>query len=201
MMTLFYSPNSPFVRKVRICALEKGVMEQITPVISAPMKDEKDLHTANPLGKIPALTLENGENIFDSPVICAYLDSLSTQNPLIPTDKEEKLRVMRTEALADGLMDACVARFLELMRPENERSANWIGRWERAIARSLDFLENGKQIPLPETFDIGAIALAAALDYITLRYDSNWKETHPKTASWLEKQKLRPSMIATAPQP
>lgn len=172
MMKLYYSPNSPFVRKVRITAIEKGLMDKIELVLSPPTENSPDLLAANPLGKIPALVLENGQTIFDSPVICEYLDNLSPHNPLIPPTGTARLATRKAEAIADGIMDACVARYLEFMRPENERSPRWIERWENAIKRSLDVLESGKEA-LPDSFDLGAIALVSALGYVDLRYDLN----------------------------
>ena len=200
MMKLYSSPNSPFVRKVRITAIEKNLMERIELVPSSPGENSPDLHAANPLGKIPALVLEDGQNIFDSPVICEYLDSLSPENPLLPAAGIDRLRVRKTEALADGIMDACVARYLEMMRPEQQRSPVWIERWENAVKRALAILENGIE-SLPQDVNLGAIALAAALDYINVRYDLDWKTSHPKTAAWLEGFKTRESMKQTAPIP
>lgn len=198
MMKLYYSPNSPFVRKVRITAIEKGLMDKIELVTASPMENSTDLHSANPLGKIPALVLEDGQTIFDSPVICEYLDSLSPHNPLIPPSGAARLATRKTEALADGIMDACVARYLEFMRPENERSPRWIERWENAIKRSLDVLESGKEA-LPDSFDLGAIALVSALGYVDLRYELNWKDTRPKVEEWLSFLETRESILSTKP--
>lgn len=198
-MHLYYTPNSPFARKVRIVAIEKGILDQITLILCPPSENRPELLAANPLGKIPALALENGDTVFDSPVICEYLDNLSSKNRLIPEHGKERLTVRKTEALADGLMDALVARYLEFMRPEEQRSPIWIGRWENAISRTLESLENGA-FPLPSGIDLGAISLAAALDYINIRYDLKWKESHAKTARWLDKFKERESMKLTTPE-
>lgn len=199
MMTLYYSPNSPFARKVRMAAIEKGVMAQIDAVICSPMDNTPELHAANPLGKIPALALGGGDTIFDSPVICEYLDGLSSENMLFPSDRDARMETLKAQALADGIMDACVSRFLELARPEHERSPRWIGRWEDAIKRALSVLENG-QAPLPKSFDIGGISMLCALDYICLRYDTSWKTTHPKVAGWIEKFSSHESAISTMPK-
>lgn len=199
-MKLYYSPNSPFVRKVRVTAIEKGVSDRIEEVLSMPMENHPDLHAANPLGKIPALILDDGSVIFDSPVICEYLDTLSPQNPLLPQDFALRLQVRKMEALADGIMDALVARYLEInTRAENERSSKWIGRWENAILRAVKVLEDGKE-PLPEGLDAGSIALGAALGYLNLRYPEFGLAAHfPKTASWLLAFEQRPAMKATMP--
>lgn len=198
-MKLFYTPTSPFVRKVRIAAIEKGLDEKIELVLSPPRENSPALHSANPLGKIPALELENDQSIFDSSVICEYLDSLSEQGHLFPSDTAERLRARQMEALANGIMEALVARFLELARPENERSPGWIERWESAISRSLSALED--QIDaLPETIDIGHVSLGAALGYMNLRYpECQWQAQCPKTAAWFEAFSKRPSMQETPP--
>lgn len=198
-MLLYYTPNSPFARKVRITAIEKGLLDQITLTLCPPSENRPELLAANPLGKIPALVLENGDTVFDSPVICEYLDNLSAKNKLTPAHGIERLIVRKTEALADGLMDALVARYLEFMRPEEQRSPIWIGRWESAISRTLESLESGA-FPLPPSIDLGAISLASGLDYINVRYDLKWKEKYIKTAHWLERFTERDSMKQTAPE-
>jgi glutathione S-transferase len=198
MMKLFFSPTSPYVRKVRISAIEKGVFDQIEEVLSAPMDNSPDLHATNPLGKIPALVLGNGDTLYDSPVICEYLDSLSSKNPLIPTDFKRRLEVKKTEALGDGLIDALVARHYEFMRPENERSQKWISRWEAGIKRVIDVLEQGGE-KLPDGVNVGAISLAAALGYLNLRYEAFGLASYPKVNAWFTAFEKRESMQKTMP--
>ena len=198
MMTLYYTPHSPYARKVRICAIEKGVMDKINLVLSPPRESTPDLLAANPLSKVPALVTADGLSIYDSPVICEYLDTLSQSRPLLPVDTLARIRVKKMEALADGIMDAFVARFLEGTRPKDQQSPDWLERWLNAIKRSVDVLESGRE-PLPDGWNLGAISLACALDTIDKRKEVVLSESAPKCAAWLEINRKRDSMIATKP--
>lgn len=182
-MKLFYSPTSPFVRKVLLCAAIRGIEGQIERVTSNPHVSPADLLAANPLSKIPCLITGDGEALFDSPVICEYLDSLGDAPPLFP-QHGARWTALRLQALADGLMDAAVLARMEQQRiAEPERQAV-IERQLGHIARCLAYLEEHR--PTEAHLDIGAVALACALGYLDFRFASlAWRNTHPRLAHWL----------------
>lgn len=136
-MKLFYSPTSPYARKCRALAIEKGIEGRLEIITASPMSNPPELQAANPLGKVPALVLADGSCIVDSPVICAYLDSLGDTPRLIPADPAARFDALTREALADGIMDAAFAIVMERKRPEPQRSAEWLLRWTSAIRRSV----------------------------------------------------------------
>ena len=182
-MKLFYSPTSPFVRKVLLCAAIRGIEGQIERVTSNPHVSPADLLAANPLSKIPCLLTDDGEALFDSPVICEYLDSLGDAPPLFPLHGA-RWTALRLQALADGLMDAAVLARMEQQRiAEPERQAV-IERQMGNIARCLAYLED--HTPTEAHLDIGAVALACALGYLDFRFAAlDWRSTHPRLAHWL----------------
>ena len=124
-MKLFYSPTSPYARKCRALAIEKGIEGRLEIITASPMSNPPALQAANPLGKVPALLLDNGQCIVDSPVICAYLDSLTDAPRLIPADPAARIDALTREALADGIMDAAFAIVMERKRPDQQRSPEW----------------------------------------------------------------------------
>ncbi len=199
-MKLFYSPTSPYARKCRALAIEKGIESKIEIVTASPMSNPHALQAANPLGKVPALLLDNGQCIVDSPVICAYLDSLTDAPRLIPVDATARIDALTREALADGIMDAAFAIVMERKRPDQQRSPDWLQRWTSAIRRSVAHFNT--RIPAHEQPDIGDLSLACALGYIDFRLgDLAWDAEAPALRAWLSKVLLRPSLAATAPPP
>jgi glutathione S-transferase len=198
-MKLLHSPNSPFARKCRIVAIEKGLLSQIEVVASLPADNEPQLWAANPLGRVPALILDNGKVLCESPVICEYLDSLSEQNPLFPADKEARFASLSLAALASGIMDSAVAIVLENRRPEAFRYAPWLERKERAVVQAIDVL--AKEGLSADQFTIGEISALVALDYVRFRMPHiEWQQKHPKLVQWLGTVYKRQSVIETAPQ-
>lgn len=199
-MTLFYSVTSPFARKVRIIAREKNLTGLITETLANPMENPAALLSANPLGKIPALLRDDGMTLYDSPVICAYLDSISNGPRLIPADGEPRWLVLRAEALADGLLDAAVSCMFETRRPSNEQSPAAIVRWKEQIRRAV--LEMDKQLALlPTDLNLGQIAFACALGYLDLRHaDIAWRAAAPALAEWFAAFEQRDSLRDTRPQ-
>jgi glutathione S-transferase len=195
-MKLLYSPRSPYARKVRVALREKGLQGQVQEVVVDPQDNDADLHALNPLGKVPALETEQGA-FYDSPVVCEYLDSLSPRAVLVPVDPAKRLEVLRLQALADGIMDAAVSMVVERKRPESQRSPHWMQRWTAAIERSVSVLAGR---PLPTQFDLGAIATACALDYLSFRCpEIGWAEREPALLTWAQPHFLRPSMQDTRP--
>jgi len=199
-MKLFYSPTSPYARKCRALAIEKGVEGRLEIITASPMSNPPDLQAANPLGKVPALVLADGICIVDSPVICAYLDSLADTPRLIPADPTARFDALTREALADGIMDAAFAIVMERKRPEPQRSAEWLLRWTSAIRRSVAHFN--RRIPTRQQPDIGDLSLACALAYVDFRLgDLAWDAEAPALRTWLSTVHARPSLSATAPPP
>jgi len=199
MMKLFYSPTSPYVRKVRMVILEKGLTDLIEIDQRSPYDLEDALIAANPLCKVPALVLEDGSTLFDSPVICEYLDSLKPSPKLMP-EGAGRWSVMRMVALADGMTDAAYNARMESMRPDGEKSAKEIAAQQARIMRGIAALDAG-ELPGPDVLDLGTIALGASLGYTDLRHDDlNWRDNHPNLAAWMEEAGKRPSFQATIPE-
>jgi glutathione S-transferase len=200
-MKLHFALASPFVRKVLVVAHERGLAGRITllPRAMSPVRPEDELNHHNPLGKIPCLITEAGEALYDSRVICAYLDSLGSGAPLLPS-APERWTALRREALGDGIMDAAVgARYETVLRPEGLRWEAWVAGQKGKIGRALDALE-GEAEGLGRALDIGTIAIGCALGYLDFRYaGEGWREGRPRLAAWFEGFAARPSMVATAP--
>lgn len=199
-MKLFYSPTSPYARKCRVAAIERGVDARIEIVAVSPMQDPADLHAANPLGKVPALVLADGRCIVDSPVICEFLDSLPGSPRLIPHLDAPRIDCRTREALADGISDAAFALTMERLRPEPQRSPEWNTRWTAAIRRTVAWFEaNTPDRPHP---DLGDIALACALSYVDFRHGPlGWDSAAPRLRAWLTAMLARPAFTTTAPPP
>jgi glutathione S-transferase len=201
-MKLFHSPTSPYVRKVMVIAIEKGLDGQIEkiPTSVTPLKREGDLPAKNPIGKVPCLLTDDGRALFDSPVICAYLDSLKAP-ALIPDDSKGRFASMTLEALADGLLDAGILlRYEATLRPEEKRWQPWIDGQMAKIMGVIDALENtyGEQLAGPLT--MGQIAVACALGWFDFRFGHvDWRKDHPKVAAFAAKMADRPSIKATTP--
>lgn len=201
-MKLFYSNTSPYSRKVLLVIVEKSLAERVEKVLVNPFQKNAELNRANPLGKIPALVLDNGETLFDSPVICHYLDSLaSNKSMLIPA--HSKWSVLRWEALTDGLMDAIYNLVMETRRPIQEQSQSWINRWTEDIKLILAYIENeidqlGTEITLVH------LGLGASLGYLEFRLPHLLYELTnphvsrtPKLFDWYERFKTHTSMRET----
>lgn len=198
-MLLRYSVGSPYARKVRVFALEKGVMGEIEGHASNPWDAPDALIALNPLGKVPTLVARDGTALYDSPVICEYLDGLAPRPRLIPKDGMERLLALRTQALADGVMDAAVLLRVEMtQRKEGDRNHGWIDRQVGQIDRSLDAFE--REVDTFAPVGLGEISIACALGYLDFRHGAlEWRSTRPKLAEWFRVFKKRPSMVATHP--
>ena len=195
-MKLFYSPASPFVRKVMISAIACGLDERITRVPTDPWSSPPDLIRQNPLSKVPCLVTEDGLALFDSPVICEYLDDVGAGG-LVPAAGPARWRALKRQAVADGLMDAAILRRREQARPEAGRSAEVDTRQAEIVTRALDLLEH--EAP-EDNLDIGTISVACALGYLDFRFGSEpWRASRPHLASWFEGMQARPEMTRTAP--
>jgi len=198
-MKLFSSPTSPFVRKVRILLIEKGATSLVTEVTVSAMTDPAELHAANPLGKVPALETDDGTTLFNSPLICQYLDEKLPGRKLLPTIGDEYWNVMRLLTIGDGMSEAAFSLTMEKNRPETERSAMWMGRWERAITRSLDLLEK-EATDLEADLNLGQIAVGCALGYLDFRHGNlEWRTGRPALAAFYDELSARPSFKETVP--
>lgn len=195
-MKLYITQPSPFARKCRIVARERGVA--VTEIVADPYADDPALLAANPIVQVPTLIAMDGRPISDSPVICEYLDSLGAGPRLLPTEGAERLRVRRIETLGNALLDQGVKRVLELRRPESERSPSWIARWTAGINRALDVLEG--EALRAEPLDMGVITVGAALTWISFRHpDIDWKAGRPNLVALQAALEARPSFRDTVP--
>jgi glutathione S-transferase len=192
-MKLHTNPASPFARKVRVVAHVLGIA--LEEIATAPYQDE-NFRRINPLGKIPALRLDDGSVLFDSPVICEYLDALGGGCFFPAKGDSGRWHALKLQALGDGIADAAVAFVVE-GRQENPHEAIR-ARNMAAIRAGLDALERTE---FSQTPAIGEIAAACALGYLDLRIpDLGWRETRPKLAAWLARFEEWPAMRATAPK-
>ena len=204
-MKLRYATTSPFARKVRVAAIELGLAERIELVLTDPWT-AADLRGSNPLAKVPVLELPDGVALYDSPVICEFLDSYAVSEGLrseagriFPQRGPQRWRSLRRQALGDGLAEAVIRRFVELRRPDGQRSDAVIARQEAAIAAALDVLEQ-EAASLFETPSIGEIAIACALGYYDFRHpEAGWRGGRPDLARWFAVFDARPAMQATRP--
>lgn len=200
-MKLCYSPTSPYVRKVVVTAMETGLEPGIERIANNVWDPATDIAATNPLGKVPALTTDDGAVLFDSPVICEYLDSLHDGAKLFPAVGPARWRALRQQALCDGILDAGILRMLEgRLREEGMRSQMWMDRQAAAVGRALVVLED-EATSLDGDLTIGHIAVGCTLGYLDFRYaDDNWRGDCPALADWYEGFAERPSMMATIPK-
>lgn len=199
-MKLLGTDTSPYVRKVRLVLLEKNIPH--TYLVDPPREPGSQVVRVNPLGRIPALILDDETCVFDSPVIAEYLDTLNNTPILIPRDDVlARMRVRRWEALADGIMDSAVAVRNERTRPEAKQEPNNILLHNNAVTRALAYASEllgerawceGKAITLAD------LALASALIYLDLRQpERDWRGAHPNLSAWFARVGARPSMRAS----
>ena len=201
-MKLIMSPLSPYVRKVRVLVREANITDAVEEVVVAttPLETAAEVRAANPLGKIPALVRTDGPTLFDSRVICRFLDDFAGAG-LYPASR--LWEVLTLEALAEGITDAAISMAYEVrMRPEAERSPAWIeAQWQKA-ARGIAAVEDQWMSHLSGPLNMGQIGVACALSYIDLRHDArNWREGHKALADWHAAFCARPALQATRPEP
>ena len=199
-MKLYISTTSPFSRKARVIVHEHGLNETVTEVQTNPLTSE-ELRRINPLGKVPALALSDGSVLFDSPVICEYLDNLGGgrffpgKSIFRPTSG--RWRALTMQALGDGLAEAAIICVHEGRRPEEVRNNEAIAKAMAAINRTLDALDRAR---FPESPTIGEIAVGCAIGYIDFRLaELAWRGTRPKLRDWYEQMAGYASMQATRP--
>lgn len=197
-MKLFFSPTSPYVRKVIACAISRGIDGQIERMQANANASPPELLAANPLSKVPCLITDDGVALFDSPVICEYLDSVGDALPMFPAHGAARWRALKQQAMGDGILDASVPRRAEMQKPQDDGRVAWIARQKAAVDRTLDALEAD---PPHTLVDIGSITVACALGYLDFRYAAQpWRPGRPKLAAWLEAFAQNPCIVRSAPK-
>lgn len=198
-MKLHWSPRSPYVRKVMIFAHEVGLANDIDCVrtVVSMFKPAEELFADNPLNKLPTLVLDDGTALFDSRVICEYLDTRHKGAKLFPQQGDQRLIALRNQALGDGLLDVSMMRLTERLKPEEQRSEAIITSNKRKSIAALERLEADIELLARRRFDVGHIAIGTALGYLDFRFDTDdWREGHPKLTAWHAEFNLRPSVMA-----
>ena len=203
-MTLFHNPLSPYVRKVMVLLHETGQTDRVALQLSqlTPVSPDLVLCEDNPLGKIPALRLADGNVIHDSRVILDYLDHQHVGNPLIPRDGPARWGRLTLASLADGIMDAAVMiRYEQALRAPEKHWDQWLDAQREKIRRALVLLEADAIAELTSHFDVAAISVACALGYLDLRHpDLEWRAANLQLAEWFFEVSQRASMLATMPK-
>ncbi|MBB5688531.1 glutathione S-transferase [Roseomonas alkaliterrae] len=196
-MKLAYSPNSPYVRKCWALAIQRGIEDRIE-LWTVPTTDPA-LAAVNPLSKVPTLITDEGQAIYDSPVICEYLDSIGSGPRLFPESGPARWKALTQAALADGILDATQPRRREVALPQDEGRITYIKLQQGKVARALDALEADAD-SLGDLGTIGEIAIACALGYLDFRYPHEpWRPGHPKLEAWYARVAQLPPMSRTVP--
>lgn len=203
-MKLFHSPASPFARKVRAAAIELGLSDRLELEIvdTAPGKPNRPFALAhNPLRKVPTLLCDDGATIYDSTLICEYLDRLAGGGQIVPRDgAPHRWRVLTNHALAQGMCEACLLiRYETALRPEERRWQVWIDdQWDRIESGLRWFSDNSAELADP--INIAHLALGSLLGYIDFRMPERaWRERFPLLRDWFERVERRPSFQQTRP--
>jgi glutathione S-transferase len=198
-MKLFFSPTSPYVRKVLVCAHELKLADRIEKVACAasPINRDKTIIAQNPLGQVPTLIADDGRMLADSRVICEYLDHVAGGGTLFPRNSA-RWQAIVDQAMADGILGAALlARYETALRPGDKLWPEWLAGQTDKIKTTLVALEAAAP-KLADRVDIGTISYACALSYLDLRFPGlGWRNSFPATAAWYEIFETRPSMLAT----
>ena len=196
-MRLLTSPASPYSRKVRVVARERGLEGSIEEITVVTRDLPATLIEANPLGRIPTLILDNGASLYDSRVICEVLDSLGTGDHLIPQG-QERIAVLKAQALADGICDSALP--LRYLKTEENADPEKMAYLRDQILRGVGGVGPCLR-SLPDGLTLGHIALACALGYLDYRLaDLKWRDGHPEAMNWYMSFAERPAMQATMPK-
>lgn len=193
-MKLFVNKPSPYARKVVVAALESGLGGAVEIAVADPWQDPLELLAVNPVGKVPALVLDDGSVLLESTAIGAYLLERGGRTTL---PLEERVSEAERTGLAQGLIDASYGVVLERRRPEDRQWQQWVERQQRVIGRLLEVI----QVPPGDRFDLGDISLACGLGYLDFRLpEVAWRRGNPAMAEWLDNVSRRPSMVASVPR-
>ncbi len=208
-MKLLTAPATPFGRKAKMTAAIKGLLDAIAFIdVDTSSGNDPEIARVNPLGKIPVLILDDGTSIFDSKVICEYLDSLTADPRLIPASGPQRWDCLTKASAADGIMEAAVLIVYESrFRPEEHRLSSWVARQQSKIDAGLrsfeDRLARSSQSAFAkgDTPDYADVCLACALGYLDLRAGGEWRSANPKLVAWLESfAEHVPGFAASAPR-
>lgn len=202
MSRLIASLTSPFARKVRIVAAEKHIEFEL--VIDPPWDANTEVPTYNPLGKVPVWIIDDNHTLFDSRVICEYLDQVSPLHPLIPREHRPRITVKRWEALADGIVDAAALVFMERKRPVAQQNPEWIDRQRGKIQRALSALASdlgSRHWCYENSYTLADIAVGCALGYLDLRFkdEIDWRCAHPNLSALYDTLMQRQTFKDTRP--
>lgn len=201
-MKLHWSPRSPFVRKVMVFAHETGLDRRIETVRTtvAMASPNRDLMRVNPLGKIPTLVTDDGTVLYDSTVICEYLDSLHGGEPLFPREPARRWEALRRHALGNNLLDNLVLWRNESLRPAPQQSPEMLAAFDAKVRSALAALDAEAEALGATPVGIGHVAIGVALGYIDFRFPAlGWRAGHPRITAWYERFAQRPSMRNTTP--
>ena len=201
-MTLHWSPRSPSVRQVMIVAHELGLDPLIRTVrtVVGGTTPHLGLMRINPLGKLPTLELADGTVLYDSPVICEYLDTLHQGPPLFPAAGPARFTALRRQALGDGMLDAALPWLSERFRPPERQSAPHMALWRAKLEAAVAALEEEAKALAADAFGIGQIAIGVALGYLDFRFpELAWRDGHAALAGWYETFAARPAVTANPP--
>ncbi|MEK9831036.1 MAG: glutathione S-transferase [Rhodospirillaceae bacterium] len=197
-MKLIYSDASPYARKARVAAIECGADSRLEFEAILPWEDPAGYRDINPVGKVPALIRDDGPPLYQSNLVCEYLDMQGTTR-IYPDPGPARWTALRQIAAADGILDASVAERMEMMFHEDAASEKFIARQELSVEMALDQLQ-AEAGDLEGPVTIGQVAVACALGYRDFRFaDSDWRGARPELAAWFETFSARPSMTTTAP--
>ena len=184
-MKLAYSPASPYVRKVTACAIKRGINDKVERLKIG--TTDPELLKYNALSKVPTLITDDGMCIFDSPVICEYLDSIGDAPKLFPPAGPARWKALVQEALGDGILDATQPRRREIPLPQDEGRKSYIALQQGKVKEALAVLEKQAD-SLGMLTTIGEITIGCALGYLDFRYANEpWRPGHPKLTAWYEK--------------
>ncbi|KAA0892737.1 glutathione S-transferase [Pusillimonas sp. ANT_WB101] len=201
-MKMFYAATSPFARKCMVVAHETGLADRIEklPGAAHPVNTDANIVAVNPLGQVPTFITDDGQALFDSRVICEYLDELG-QGAMFPRTGAARWRALTEQSLADGILDAAIlARYEGAARPEEFQWSGWTQAQMKKIHEALDYFEKNAETYVDGRVDIGVITLGCALGYLDFRFaHDDWRATRPKLSAWLKAFGERPSMRETAP--
>lgn len=200
-MKLRYSPTSPYVRKVVITATELGLNDKIERIATDPWAADTNLRTDNPLSKVPCLITDDGEAIYDSPVICEYLNAVA-KGSLFPTDIKARFKTLTLAATGDGMTDAGVLLIAENVRRPKELKWEWWDQRQRTnIYCAMDVIEGAIGGLVSEgPLTIAEITIGAGLGWLDFRFpDLAWRDSRPGLAKWFEAISKRPSFVTSAP--
>jgi len=186
MMILRSSPPSPFGRKVKLAAAILGLDKEMSIEKADPTNAADSIRQQNPLGKIPALIIENGTVLYDSPVILEYLDHRAGGDKIIPKEPTARFAALTLQALCDGVLDAGILRVYEgRWRPAEKHEQKWLDYQADKVKRAFDTLEAAPPA-LDAIPNAGAITLACALGYGDLRFGRAWRKDYPRLVAWLD---------------